>query len=238
MSGNGSRRGLTGAGWLFVIVGGVLLLGLLALGGRALFGNNSLHPGSTVVPTHTAQPTLPQTPTPNTDAAWETFLQAIYKCDALPDQGDDLASYPKSLDELKAGIQGLTTDQAWLKWCDESAYGVGRRLADFGPQNLKCNGLTCDVAVAVSSTAGITFFDSWCAHYPDKCQVMAKDEPEKYTQWQANKIWISRAPYFSDQNPYRLIKGTIEFQEGQWIITQMQVDVLPSPPDGATTPQP
>ena len=141
------------AGWLALGVFSVLLVGLIGTGCRSCLGVNRLAPAPTPVPVDegggeiAAAPETPDTPvpTPDPDEAWETFMEAIYKCDSLEDVGDDLADYPESLDALTAGIEDLTLDQEWIERCsrddcwrsDDIVCHI-RRLAEFGPQNLDC----------------------------------------------------------------------------------------------------
>jgi hypothetical protein len=212
------------AGWIAVAVFGVLLVGLLGTAYRSVWGGNRLEPVPTsVLVTATAAaearreaaptPTATATPVPDQEAAWETFLQVIYKCDALPDEGDDVALYPESLEALRAGIEELTTDEAWLEWCDRTI-GCGqptdcwpRRLAEFGPRNLLCSDGICEAGVAVHSTAALLY------GYEELPIIIRED--------------------FTDQTPYRLIKGQVEYQpeEDIWMVTNIEVTVLPEPPE-------
>jgi len=209
------------AGWLALGVFSVLLVGLIGTGCRSCLGVNRLAPAPTPVPVDegggeiAAAPETPDTPvpTPDPDEAWETFMEAIYKCDSLEDVGDDLADYPESLDALTAGIEDLTLDQEWIEWCGENHCIKGvvchiRRLVEFGPRNLECEGTTCRASVSVSSQGALYFMD---------------DPPRQ----------IVRPPVYTDHVPLRLIKGQLEYQseEDTWIITSMDVTVLPEPPE-------
>ena len=180
----------------------------------------------TAIPTATAMPTATATPTPETpvaeatvtptaepttdpayDAAWNTFLEVIYRCDALPDLGDDLALYP-SLAEFAAlpeGIEDLTTDVPWQEWCKQR--GIGKRLADFEPQNLECESSVCEAAVTVLSQGGL-------GNYQEE-------------------LFIARPPKYQDYYPFRLIRGTVELQGDRWIVTKMEVEVLTPPTEEA-----
>jgi hypothetical protein len=215
------------AGWIAVAVFGVLLVGLLGTAYRSVWGGNRLEPVPTsVLVTATAAaearreaaptPTATATPVPDQEAAWETFLQVIYKCDALPDEGDDVALYPESLEALRAGIEELTTDEAWLEQCDIEFDCGGtpcwpRRLAEFGPRNLLCSDGICEAAVAVSAEAGLIY--GW----------PGQEHPQI----------IRGEGKYVDQTPYRLIKGQVEYrpEEDRWIVTSMEITVLPEPPE-------
>jgi hypothetical protein len=140
-------------------------------------------------------------------------MHAIYKCDALEDVGDDLADYPESLDELTDGIEDLTSDQEWLEWCGKNHCSKGvichiRRLVEFGPRNLDCTGPTCRASVSVESQGALYFM---------------ADPPRQ----------LVRPPTYTDRVPLRLIKGQLQYQseEDTWIITHMDITVLPEPPE-------
>lgn len=209
------------AGWLALGVFSVLLVGLIGTGCRSCLGVNRLAPAPTPVPVDegggeiAAAPETPDTPvpTPDPDEAWETFMEAIYKCDSLEDVGDDLADYPESLDALTAGIEDLTLDQEWIERCsrddcwrsDDIVCHI-RRLAEFGPQNLDCGEATCRTSISVQTQGALYFMD---------------DPPRQ----------IVRPPQFNDTKPLRLIKAQIEYQEDRWLITNMDVTVLPEPPE-------
>ncbi len=223
------------AGWIAVAVFGVLIVGLLGTAYRSVWGVNRLQPVSDATlatvtaaaeaweaeqeqaqATATAAAATP-TPAPDREAAWETFLQVIYKCDALPDQGDDVALYPESLDALREGIEELTTDEAWLEWCDHSINYAGpegnepcwlRRLGEFGPRNLLCSNGICEAGVAVRNDAAIVYST-------EEVLMIVRDENLR------------------DQSPYRLIKGQVEYrpEEDVWIVTNIGVTVLPEPPE-------
>jgi hypothetical protein len=181
----------------------------------------------TATPTATAMPTATATPTPETpvvkatatptaepttdpayDAAWNTFLEVIYRCDAMPDLGDDLSLYPP-LAEFKAlpdGIEQLTTNTYWQERCEQ--YRPAKRLAEFGPQNLECEGSICVAAVSVHSKGGL-------GNYQEE-------------------MIIARPPKYQDTTaPFRLIRGTIELQGEQWVVTKMEIEVLTPPTEEA-----
>jgi hypothetical protein len=156
-------------------------------------------------------------------------MEAIYKCDALPDKGDDLAAYPETLEELTEGIEDLTTDEVWIDWCDSAL----RRLAKFGPQNMECENNICHTAVSVKNTGGITFFEKWCAENPEQCAEFKAEEPELYAQRKGEQIIISRPPLFEDHHPFRLIEGKVMLEEDTWIVTQIKIKDLPPEPEGS-----
>jgi hypothetical protein len=222
---------LNAAGWLAVAVFGILLVGLIGLGARSVFGVNRLKPLATPAPTdeaagnaNTAEELTPATvealPTPDPDAAWATFMDAIYKCDALEDVGDDLTDYPESLAEMTEGIEDLTWDQEWIEWCYSDACTPDdmichiRRLAEFGPRNLECQDATCRASVSVQSQGGFTLMVE-----PPTIDGKAR--------------MIVRPPQWNDALPLRLIKGQLQYQpeENTWIITDMETVVLPEPPE-------
>jgi len=192
-------------------------------------------------PTATAMPTATATPTPETpvaeatvtptaepttdpayDAAWNTFLEVIYRCDAMPDLGDDLAVYPQDAAQFKTGVTEILTDAAWLIRCEENS--VLQRLAEFNPKNLNCTGATCEAAVSVTSTGGLAFFEPWCAQNPEQCAALTT---EQYTQLQTQRVMIYRPPNYQDNTPQRLFLGVLTYQEGQWTVTQIGFEVLP-----------
>jgi len=180
----------------------------------------------TVTPTATATATATATPTPETpvaeatviptaesttdpayDAAWNTFLEVIYRCDAIPDLGDDLSLYP-SLAEFEAlpdGIEQLTTDTYWHERCER--YRIAKCLAEFGSQNLTCEGSICEAAVSVHAQGGLGNYEG--------------------------ELFIARPPKYQTTAPFRLLRGTVELQGEQWIVTKMEVEVLPSPTEEA-----
>ena len=214
-------RRLNPAGWLAVTVFGILLIGLVGLGARSVFGVNRLEPLATSAPTavgnadtaeELATATVTAQPTPDPDEAWATFMEAIYKCDALEDVGDDLGDYPESLDELTDGIEDLTQDQEWIEWCRhdpcESMVCHIRRLVEFGPQNLECQDTMCQASVSVQSQGALYFME---------------DPPRQ----------IVRPPTFTDRVPLRLIKAQLEYQpeEDAWIITDIETIALPESPE-------
>jgi len=188
----------------------------------------------TATPTATAMPTATATPTPETpvveatatptaeptadpayDAAWGTFLEVIYRCDAMPDLGDDLAAYP-SLTEFEAlpdGIEELTTDVPWQGWCEQQR--PAKCLAKFEPQSLECEGTVCEAVVSVQAQGGLGNYQG--------------------------ELFVSRPPMYQDYYPFRLLRGTVELQGEQWIVTKMEVEVLttsempPTPSTAAST---
>lgn len=198
------------AGWLALSVLGVVLVGIIGLGVRQVLSQGSLQPAPAPEPTATSLPTATPSPAPDPELAWTTFLDVVYKCDALPDVGDDLEQYPQTYEELAEDVEKLTTDASWLAECErtlpcEMPACWGRRLATFGPRNLECDVDTCEAAVLVESQAGLIY------GYGDQPVIM-------------------RPPGFTDRTPTRLIRGTLEYQEKQWIVTQVEVDVLPELP--------
>lgn len=148
----------------------------------------------------TVTPTAEPTTDPAYDAAWEAFLEVIYRCDAMPDLGDDLALYPEraEFEALPDGIERLTTDTSWQGWCEQQR--PAKRLAKFGPQNLECEGTVCEAVVSVQAQGGLGNYEG--------------------------KLFIARPPKYQDYTPFRLLRGTIELQEEQWIITKMEVEIL------------
>ena len=213
------RFKLNAAGKLAVIVSGVVIVGLLALGGRAVLGSgNRLRPVAPPSTTLDGEPVAFSPPAATAgaahpdvdyDAAWETFLEVIYRCDALPDRGDDLGQYPQvsEFDALPDGIERLTSDAAWIGWCEQQR--PGKRLAQFGPRNLDCSGATCTATVAVHAQGGLGNY--------------------------AGALFVARPPLYQDVAPLRLLQGVIELQEEQWVVTKMAVEVLPPSaplPDG------
>lgn len=203
----------------------IVILILAALGKRADKGSMV----ATVTPTATAMPTAAATSTPETsapetsmkavatptaeptttdqvydyEAAWEVFLEVIYRCDAMPDLGDDLGLYPslEEFDALHNGIEELTTDTAWQDWCEQRQ--VIKRLAQFGPRNLECEGATCEAVVSVQSQGGLANYQG--------------------------EMVVARPPKYQDLAPFRLLRGTVEFQEERWIVTKIEVEILPPP---------
>ncbi len=221
---------ITPAGWLALVVLTILLVGIVGNLVKAAVPYNRLQP-ITPQPTYTATPAPTATPELDTDAAWETFMHAI-KYDTLADQGDDLSKYPATFEELKEGIENSTTDQSWIDYCKSIPYGV--RLAEFGPQNLTCKKSICQAAVSVSSKGALMYASAWqkfCQEHPKSCNG-SSDFPSDPA------VFIVRPPKFTDQYPFRLLKGTIEYQEGRWIVTKIQVDILPASPDSTATPLP
>jgi len=204
---------LNAAGVLAATVLGVLVVGGLIWGVQAIWGGDRLRPLEAATEPATAVATEERTETPapdDYDAAWETFLEVIHRCDAMPDLGDDLSLYPP-LAEFKAlpdGIEQLTTDTSWQAWCEQ--HRIAKRLADFGPQNLECEGLICVAAVSVHAQGGLANYQG--------------------------ELFVSRPPKYQDYGPFRLIRGTVELQEEQWVVTKMEVEVLPSLPEASTAP--
>ena len=216
---------LNSAGWLAIAVVALLCLGLGITALRSCVPVNHLQPLPTepVATSPTAElttATVTARPTPDPDAAWETFMQVIYKCDSLPDKGDALAAYPDSFDSLTAGIEDLTTDEEWINWCYRNSCTNPeqicylRRLVEFGPRNQECNAGSCENTVAVQSQA--------CVNY---LAVPPEVDGQSRLLARAN---------FNDSAPFRLISGTAEFDEehNKWIITNVEVTILPAPPEG------
>mgnify|MGYP006278654737 CR=1 FL=1 len=213
---------LNAAGWLTVAVLGLLVVGLIGLGARSVFGVNRLKPLATPAPTDKAgdadaseeliTATVTAQPTPDLDEAWATFMDAIYKCDSLEDVGNDLADYPETFEVLTDGIEDLTWDQGWIEWCRhdpcESMVCHIRRLVEFGPQNLECQDTMCQASVSVQSQGALYFME---------------DPPRQ----------IVRPPTFTDRVPLRLIKAQLEYQpeEDAWIITDIETIALPESPE-------
>ncbi len=224
---------ITPAGWLALVVVTIFIVGVVGNLVKAAVPYNRLQTVEPV-PTYTPTPAPTTTPELDTDAAWETFIQVINKCDALADQGDDLSKYPQSLEEATKGIEELTTDQTWIEHCQR----WGRTLAEFGPQNLSCKGNTCTAAVSVKSIAGVVFVDAWCKQTPNECEKARNENPDIYAQRVKDHLTLSRPPLYVNPNPLRLLKGTVEYQEGRWIVTKIQIDILPASPDSTATPQP
>jgi hypothetical protein len=205
---------LNAAGVLAATVLGVLVVGGLIWGGQAIWGGDRLRPleAATEPATPVATEERTETPAPDDyDAAWNTFLEVIYRCDAMPDLGDDLSLYPP-LAEFKAlpdGIEQLTTNTYWQERCEQ--YRPAKRLAEFGPQNLECEGSICVAAVSVHSTGAL-------GNYQEE-------------------MIIARPPKYQDTTaPFRLIRGTVELQEEQWVVTKMEIEVLPPLPEASTAP--
>ncbi len=224
---------ITPAGWLALVVVTIFIVGVVGNLVKAAVPYNRLQP---ITPQPTYTPTVAPTATPelDTDAAWETFMQVINKCGTLPDQGDDLSKYPQSLEELTADVKNLTTDSDWLGWCGR----FDRLLSEFGPQNISCKGDKCEAAVSVHHVAGFSFMEAWCEQNADACTKMKNEHLDLYNKRIQDRIIISRPPKFFDENPFQLIKGTLIYQEGRWIVTKVQVEILPPPPDSTATPQP
>jgi hypothetical protein len=204
---------LNAAGVLAATVLGVLVVGLLVWGGQAIWGGDRLRPleAATEPATPVATEERTETPAPNDyDAAWEAFLEVIHRCDAMPDLGDDLALYPPlaEFEALPDGIEQLTTDTSWQAWCEQQR--PAKRLAEFGPQNLNCTGTVCEAVVSVHAQGGLGNYQG--------------------------ELFIARPPKYQDYGPFRLIRGTVELQGEQWIVTKMEVEVLPSLPEAATAP--
>jgi len=203
---------LNAAGVLAATVLGVLLVGGLVWGVQALWGGDRLRPleAATEPATPVATKTTAAPTSDDYDAAWETFLEVIHRCDAMPDLGDDLSLYPP-LSEFQAlpdGIEQLTTDTSWQAWCEQRR--VIKRLAEFGPQNLECEGSICEAVVSVQSQGGLANYEG--------------------------EMLVVRPPKYQDMAPLRLLRGTVELQEGQWVITKMEVEILPSLPEASTAP--
>jgi len=204
---------LNAAGVLAATVLGVLVVGALVWGAQAIWGGDRLRPLEAATAPATPAATAANTATPTSDdyaAAWEAFLEVIYRCDAMPDLGDDLALYPEraEFEALPDGIERLTTDTSWQGWCEQQR--PAKRLAKFGPQNLECEGTVCEAVVSVQAQGGLGNYEG--------------------------KLFIARPPKYQDYTPFRLLRGTIELQEEQWIITKMEVEILPALPEAATAP--
>ncbi len=222
---------ITPAGWLALVVLTILLVGVVGNLVKAAVPYNRLQP---ITPQPTYTPTVAPTATPelDTDAAWETFMQVINKCDALADQGDDLSKYPATFEELQAGIEELTTDQNWINECNQNL--MGARLVEFGPRNLTCKGTVCQAAVSASGKGALMYASAWqqfCKAHPESCNNSTEFPSEP-------AVFTVRPPKLTISNPFRLFKGTLEYQEGRWIVTKIQVDILPASPDSTATPQP
>jgi len=204
---------LNAAGVLAATVLGVLVVGLLVWGGQAIWGGDRLRPLEAATEPATAVATEERTETPapdDYDAAWERFLEVIYRCDAMPDLGDDLSLYPPlaEFDMLHDGIEQLTTDAYWQERCEQRR--VVKRLAEFGPQNLECEGPICEAVVSVQSQGGLANYEG--------------------------ELIIARPPKYQDTAPLRLLRGTIELQGEQWVVTKIEVEVLPPLPEASTAP--
>ena len=204
---------LNAAGVLAATVLGVLVVGGLIWGVQAIWGGDRLRPLEAATGPATAVATEERTETPapdDYDAAWETFLEVIHRCDALPDLGDDLSLYPPLAEfaALPNGIEQLTTDTSWQAWCEQQR--PAKRLAEFGPQNLECEGSICVAVVSVHAQGGLGNYQG--------------------------ELFIARPPKYQDYYPFRLLRGTVELQGEQWVITKMEIEVLPSLPEAATAP--
>jgi len=180
---------------------------------QAIWGGDRLRPLEAATEPATAVATEERTETPapdDYDAAWDTFLEVIHRCDAMPDLGDDLSLYPPlaEFEALPDGIEQLTTDTSWQAWCEQQR--PAKRLAEFGPQNLNCTGTVCEAVVSVLAQGGLGNYQG--------------------------ELFIARPPKYQDYGPFRLIRGTVELQGEQWIVTKMEVEVLPSLPEAATAP--
>ena len=204
---------LNAAGVLAAAVLGVLVVGGLIWGVQAIWGGDRLRPLEAATEAATPVATEERTETPAPDdyaAAWETFLEVIHRCDALPDLGDDLSLYPSlaEFDALPDGIEQLTTDTGWQGWCEQQR--PAKRLAVFGPQNLNCTGTVCEAVVSVHAQGGLGNYQG--------------------------ELFVSRPPMYQDVAPFRLLRGTVELQEEQWVVTRMEVEVLPALPETSTAP--
>lgn len=222
-------KNLKPAGVLALVVIGLLLLSSLGLLGRAVLQDRPqvMPPAVAAAPTAAPTPTdtVPPTPPLDTDAAWETFMQAIYRADAIPDYGSDLSLYPASKEALSAGLTDVTTDTVWIGWGtdvnpDCAASGTQcwiRRLAEFGPRQITCTGNVCEASVSVTSI-GIYGFWATAAGAESHLHRQA-DHPE----------WRPAVPL-------RLLIGTVEYRPTteRWVVTRMTVTILPEPPEYTT----
>lgn len=218
-------KNLKPAGVLALVV--VSVLGLSALGwlGRVVVPDRP-QALPTLAPTGTSAPTttVPPTPELDTEAAWETFMQAVYLADAIPDYGSDLSQYPATQDALSAGLTDVTTDTGWIAWgtepnpdCVAAGYQCWmRRLAEFGPRQLQCDGAVCVASVSVTSVGIYGFWEGGAG-------------PQLHRQ--------AEHPEWTDPVPFRLLVGKVAYRPAtaRWIVTEMTVTALPELP-AYTTP--